>query len=155
MALRELPSSLRRLALRDARPTGAIAGKCLRRYASGEVSEDLRDLESESSLFTAFSPDEKIKAYDPIKRTQARKRELPPSRYVPMEEQWPEPVANILQISIPVSQILSWTSASPSASSQIRSFFQRVHTWSILLYATRTNLPIRHCSRSDDLGLCP
>ncbi|PMD28430.1 ribosomal protein L5 [Hyaloscypha hepaticicola] len=91
MALRELPSSLRRMALRDARPTAAIASKCLRRYASGEavaaapargeVPEDFRDLESESSLFTAFSPDEKIKAYDPIKRTQARKRELPPSRY--------------------------------------------------------------------------
>jgi hypothetical protein len=165
MALRELPSSLRRLALRDARPTAAIASKCLRRYASGEavaaaparseVPEDFRDLESESSLFTAFSPDEKIKAYDPIKRTQARKRELPPSRYALMGKQWPEPVANVLQISIPVSQILSWTSASPSTSSKIRSFLQRVHTWSILLYTTRTNLSIHHCSRSDDLGLCP
>jgi hypothetical protein len=90
MALRELPSSLRRLALRDGRPTAAVAGRSWRRYTSAEavaaapkeVSEDFQDLESNTSMFTAFSPDDKIKAYDPIKRTQGRRRELPPSRYV-------------------------------------------------------------------------
>jgi large subunit ribosomal protein L5 len=89
MALRELPSSLRRLALRDARPAATAVGGCCRRYASAaaaaapqEVSEDFQDLESQSSLSPQFSPDEKIKAYDPIKRAQGRRRELPPSRYV-------------------------------------------------------------------------
>jgi hypothetical protein len=88
MALRELPSSLRRMALRDARSTAAVAGRLCRRYASAdattppEVSEDLQDLESQSSLSTPFSPDERIKAYNPIKRAQGRKRQLPPSRYV-------------------------------------------------------------------------
>jgi hypothetical protein len=165
MALRELPSSLRRLALRDARPITAVSGNCWRRYASAEavaaapapqeVSEDFRDLESKSSLFTAFSPDEKIKAYDPIKRTQGRKRELPPSRYALETTQWPEPVANILQISIPVSKILSWTSASSSTSSKIRPFFQGIYTWPIFLHSTRTNLPIHNCPGSDGLDLCP
>jgi hypothetical protein len=90
MALRELPSSLRRLALRDTRPTAAVAGRSWRRYTSAEavaaapkeVSEDFQDLESNTSMFTAFSPDDETKAYDPIKRTQGRRRELPPSRYV-------------------------------------------------------------------------
>jgi large subunit ribosomal protein L5 len=88
MALRELPSSLRRLALRDARPTPTSLGRYCPRYASAEatapqeVSEDFQDLESQSSLSTQFTSDEKIKAYDPVKRAHGRKRELPPSRYV-------------------------------------------------------------------------
>jgi large subunit ribosomal protein L5 len=88
MALRELPSSLRRLALQDARPTATLAGRCCRRYASAEATasqellEDFQDLESQSSLSTQFTPDEKITAYDPIERAKGRKRELPPSRCV-------------------------------------------------------------------------
>jgi large subunit ribosomal protein L5 len=45
-----------------------------------ELSEDFQELESQSSYSFTEMPVEKIKAYDPVKRAQGRKRELPPSR---------------------------------------------------------------------------
>ncbi len=87
MASRELPSALRRLISRDARPTATHLSRNWRRYASTEAaavqeaSEDFQDLESQSSLTSSTSQDEKIKTYDPVKRAQGRRRELPPSRY--------------------------------------------------------------------------
>lgn len=87
MALRELPSALRQLVTRDLRPTTISAGFVSRRYASGqaaaiqEASEDLQDLESQSALTPTKISQETIEAYDPVKRSQGRKRELPASRY--------------------------------------------------------------------------
>jgi hypothetical protein len=87
MALRELPSTLSRLIARDSRLTTASISRNCRRYASTaeasrkEATEDLQDLESQSSFSANDYPAEKIKAYDPVKRAQGRKRELPPSRY--------------------------------------------------------------------------
>ena len=59
-----------------------------RRYASsGEASsvpgvvEDYQDLVSESSFSTGGFSEDVIKAYDPVRRAQGRRRELPPSRY--------------------------------------------------------------------------
>lgn len=86
MALKELPSVLRRLAVDGTRPTTSFVRTC-RRYASTEAavknaSEDLQDLESR----TSYSPisvagDDQVGAYDPVKRVQQRKRQLPASRY--------------------------------------------------------------------------
>ena len=87
MALRELPSALRQLITRDLQPTATSAGYISRRYASGQAAavqealEDLQDLESQSALTsTEFSP-ETAEGYDPVKRSQARRRQLPASRY--------------------------------------------------------------------------
>jgi large subunit ribosomal protein L5 len=87
MALRELPSALRRLLIRDLRPTNTTLTQISQRYASGqaaavqEASEDLDDLESQSALSSTELPSEAVKGYDPIKRSQGRKRQLPASRY--------------------------------------------------------------------------
>jgi len=87
MALRELPSALRQLVTMDLRPAAISVGYISRRHASGqaaavqEASDDLQDLESQSALTsTEFSP-ETIKGYDPVRRSQGRKRQLPASRY--------------------------------------------------------------------------
>lgn len=86
MSLRELPSALRQLLIRDLRTTAAVSTQISRRYASGqaaavqEASEDLDDLESQSALSSTELPSEAVKAYDPIKRSQGRKRQLPASR---------------------------------------------------------------------------
>ncbi|TAQ89782.1 hypothetical protein B7494_g1863 [Chlorociboria aeruginascens] len=88
MAVREFPSALCRLATRPTRPavTSTISRSC-RRYASEEatskqeVSSDLRELESSSSISSVgFSP-LGVEGYDPVKRAQGRRRELPPSRF--------------------------------------------------------------------------
>jgi large subunit ribosomal protein L5 len=87
MALRELPSNLFRLVGRDVRPATTTILRNCRRYASGEASsakdalEDLQDLESQSTFSSSEFELEKIKAYDPVKRAQGRKKELPSSRY--------------------------------------------------------------------------
>ncbi len=88
MAIRELPSAFCRLAIRDARPLLRTSIGNGRQQASGaasavkdDPSADIEDLESQSS-FSADGPSEEvIKKYDPVKRAQSRKRELPPSRY--------------------------------------------------------------------------
>ncbi|CZR58996.1 probable 50S ribosomal protein L5 [Phialocephala subalpina] len=86
MALKELPSALRRLAVQDTRSITSLVRNG-RRYASTEAagkdaSRDLQDLESR----TSYSPmtvaaDEKADGYDPVKRVQQRRRQLPASRY--------------------------------------------------------------------------
>jgi large subunit ribosomal protein L5 len=87
MALRELPSALRQLVTRDLRSTATSAGYISRRYASGqavavqEASEDLQDLESQSALTSTELSPEVVEGYDPVKRSQGRKRQLPASRY--------------------------------------------------------------------------
>ncbi len=75
--------------MRDSRSIAASAVQHCRRYASTaearaeQVSEDYQDLESQSSFLsnTPFE-EEKIKSWNPIKRAQGRRRQLPPSRYV-------------------------------------------------------------------------
>jgi hypothetical protein len=87
MALRELPWSLGRLTTRCPRRVASATVICSRRFASSqasysqEVSPDVQELESQSSFSTTDYSTEKIEAYDPVKRAQGRKRELPPSRY--------------------------------------------------------------------------
>ena len=87
MALRELPSALRRLGGRDAKSRTMIILRNSRRHASGEASpskevlEDIQDLESQSSFSSSAFEPERIKAFDPVKKSQGRRRELPPSRY--------------------------------------------------------------------------
>jgi large subunit ribosomal protein L5 len=82
MALRELPSALSRLAIRDTRPSLLPTLRNGRRQASNEASavRDINDLESQSSFSSSGPTAEIIEAYDPVKRAQARRRELPPSR---------------------------------------------------------------------------
>jgi large subunit ribosomal protein L5 len=86
MALRELPSALRRLAIKDTRSTATFLSQNCRRYASTEApgaqngSQDLQDLESNTSFSALEIQDEKVATYDPVKRAQGRKRELPASR---------------------------------------------------------------------------
>jgi large subunit ribosomal protein L5 len=88
MALRELPSALRSLAIRDTRSRTLVLARNCRRHASSETAasqeapEDFQDLESESAFISIGPVDEKVKTYDPVKRAQGRRRELPPSRYV-------------------------------------------------------------------------
>jgi len=160
MASRELSSSLRRLAIRDTRSTTTTVARNCRRYASSGAAavleeSDFRDLESESSLLSNFTPDEKIKAYDPAKRAQGRTRELPPSRYGPNGLGKHGIVANsFLKLSISTPKILSRTSPSSSTSSKVRPIFTRVHTRSLLLYSSRTNLPVHNRVRSHDDDLC-
>lgn len=96
MALRELPSALQRLAIRDTRSRISILARNCRRYASSEAAapreapEDFQDLESESAFISIGPAGEKVKTYDPVKRAQGRRRELPPSRYVLTAiDQWP------------------------------------------------------------------
>jgi large subunit ribosomal protein L5 len=91
MALQELPSALRQLTIKQIRQTTRRLAPIARRYASGEatataptetpISEDLQDLEPDSSFTTRYSA-EAVKDYDPIKRSKARKSQLPASRYV-------------------------------------------------------------------------
>ncbi|KAH6684520.1 ribosomal protein L5 domain-containing protein [Halenospora varia] len=86
MALRELPSAVRQLTRRNVRSAPVSASQITRRFASGEaaavkeVSNDYEDLESQSTLVPST---EKVKVgeYDPIKRVEGRKRQLPSSRY--------------------------------------------------------------------------
>ncbi|KAH8821501.1 ribosomal protein L5 domain-containing protein [Xylogone sp. PMI_703] len=86
MALRELPSILGRCISRDVRQTTMLAQQC-RRHASQDatakeaLSSDLQDLESQSSLTAPLPSGDTLKTYDPAKRAQSRRRELPPSRY--------------------------------------------------------------------------
>jgi large subunit ribosomal protein L5 len=87
MALRDASYVFGRLAKRDARIMLRSILSNGRRQASNEAlavkefSIDMEDLESQSSFTTSGPSEEKIKKFDPIKRSQARRRELPPSRY--------------------------------------------------------------------------
>lgn len=112
MALRELSSTFYRLSARDARPATTSISRNCRRYASGETStessqrreefsEDLQELESSSSYSPTDIPAEKIKAFDPVKRAQGRKRQLPPSRYVTCKLDFSED-ANTYNLQIPI-----------------------------------------------------
>jgi len=86
MALRDASAALGRLAKRDARVILRPTLSNGRRQASNEAlagkesSADMEDLESNSSLTTRGPSEEAIKKYDPVKRSLARRRELPPSR---------------------------------------------------------------------------
>lgn len=86
MALKELPSSLRRLAVKDARSSISFVRNC-RRYASTEAapkdaSQDMQDLESTSSYSPmSVAENEHVDSYDPVKKVQQRKTQLPASRY--------------------------------------------------------------------------
>lgn len=92
MALQELPSAMRQLATRHTRPVAKCLSPISRRCASGEaapvqnqevvVPEDFQDLEAESSFNTKYPRSDTIKSYDPVKRSQSRRGQLPPSRYV-------------------------------------------------------------------------
>lgn len=83
MALRDLPIAFSKLLLRDA-PRRLPAAACrTRRHASTKAStKDLADLEPSSSLVIPGPSEEVVKSYDPVKRAEARRRELPPSRCV-------------------------------------------------------------------------
>ncbi len=87
MALRDASSVLGRLAIRDARIMLRSTLSNGRRQASSEAlavmepSTDIDELETQSSFTTGGPSEEKIKKFDPVKRSQARRRELPPSRY--------------------------------------------------------------------------
>lgn len=86
MALRDASAALGRLAKRDHRILLRSTLSNGRRQASNEAlavrepSADMGELESNSSFITTGPSEEAIKKYDPVKRSQARRRELPPSR---------------------------------------------------------------------------
>lgn len=88
MALRELPSALRQIVSKNLRPTTTIhAAQSFRRHASGkaatiqEAADDFQELESQSALTSSEFPPEAVEGWDPVKKSQGRTRELPPSRY--------------------------------------------------------------------------
>ncbi|KAG9249227.1 ribosomal protein L5 domain-containing protein [Calycina marina] len=110
MALRELSSSLIRQAAKSSRALPSCIGRATSRFASTEATppqkspvegitktsttpqgakaisfndfDDLADLESESSFAKPLNlSSSKISEYDPVKRAQGRKRQLPASRY--------------------------------------------------------------------------
>ncbi|ELR02206.1 hypothetical protein VC83_07842 [Pseudogymnoascus destructans] len=87
MALKEVPSTFSRLVLRGARPSAQTLSHNGRRAASNaaepaqEQSEDFQDLESQSSFLTGKPSAKEVKSYDPIKRAEARRTQLPRSRY--------------------------------------------------------------------------
>jgi len=96
MALRELPSVLGRLAIRESRSNGAPISRCCKRFASTEAKTvqwspmqkaavKIEDLEPESTFTSTRPPDEHLKSYDPVKRASSRRRQLPPSRYVTLQ----------------------------------------------------------------------
>jgi large subunit ribosomal protein L5 len=86
MALRDVPSALGRLLTRDVRTVLRSTISNGRRQASSEALamkepiEDFQELESQSSLTSSGPSEDVIKTYDPVKRSQGRRRELPPSR---------------------------------------------------------------------------
>lgn len=101
MALRELPSigTLGRLVSRQTHPRPRASlpslpvARSKRCYASAaearqeaSLSEDLQDLESESSFTSTAELSEKIGGFDPAKTAQRRQGRLPPSRYVHIRE---------------------------------------------------------------------
>lgn len=69
MLLRSTPYNGRRQASNEA-------------LASKEHAVDIEELESQSAFTASDFSEETIKKFDPVKRSQARRRELPPSRYV-------------------------------------------------------------------------
>lgn len=87
MALRELPSTLCRQITRCRRPMIAATAQHSRRFTSAgaapsqDVAAELQDLETQSSFTTSDYPKEKIEAFNPEKRAQGRKLQLPASRY--------------------------------------------------------------------------
>ena len=86
MVLRDVSAALCRLAKRDMRTMLRSTLSNGRRKASNEAlavkepSADMEELESNSSFTINGPSEEAIKKYDPVKRSQARRRELPPSR---------------------------------------------------------------------------
>jgi hypothetical protein len=119
MALRGIPSTFSRLIIRDVRPLQRTAINHGRQASteatvSKEPLPDFEDLESQSSLSSTGPSNQIIKTYDPVKRAQRRKKELPPSRYglqlLCSGYDW----LTHLQIPVSISKILSG-SASPSS----------------------------------------
>ena len=89
MVLRDIPSALSRLTIRDIRPllrSTSVNGQRQASMQAAAVKEeplpDFEDLESQSSLSSSPPPEEVVKKYDPVKRAQRRTKELPASRYV-------------------------------------------------------------------------
>jgi large subunit ribosomal protein L5 len=94
MALRELPSALYRLAIRDTRPLlpSTVCNGRRQAFSDAAAVRDIDDLESKSSISLGGPSEEIIREYDPVKRAQARRIELPPSRYGTMT--FPQVVRN-------------------------------------------------------------
>lgn len=159
MALRELPRSLCRLTVWCPQRVANTTAISSRRFASSDASAaqaapaDLQELESQSSFTNIEYPVEKIRAYDPVKNAQGRKRELPPSRYVSRSIVGPfrsERFANFYKIPISISTIQSRTSPPSPTSSILRPLFSRVRARPVLANATRADLPVDHPSRPND-----
>lgn len=165
MALRELSSTFFRLSKRDVRPSMTSMTSNCRRYASSEasseasstqeISQDLQELESISSYSPSDIPTESIKAYDPVKRAQGRRRQLPPSRFVNWTRYTSDTANTMFQLPVSTSKILQRTSPSSSTSSTIRSFLSTFRSWAILPHPSRANLPIDHSTRSHGHDLRP
>ncbi|EGE03959.1 54S ribosomal protein L7 [Trichophyton equinum CBS 127.97] len=83
MALHESMSQLPRALSRRFQPVFSSQLPAYRRNASSESSSSspLDDLEPSSSFSTPQLPEEKIKEFDPVARSKARKHQLPRSRY--------------------------------------------------------------------------
>ncbi|KAI9807323.1 MAG: hypothetical protein M1833_000066 [Piccolia ochrophora] len=84
MGRRQLHCQLHRLASQSAlkvKSASPLTG--LRRHASSVAAsaDTAADLEPDSSFTTPLPSEADINAYDPIARSRARKRQLPPSRY--------------------------------------------------------------------------
>lgn len=87
MALKEVPSTFSRLVLRGARPSTQALSHNGKRAASNaaepaqEQPEDFKDLESQSSFLSGKPSPQVVKSYDPVKRAESRRTQLPRSRY--------------------------------------------------------------------------
>lgn len=90
MSLKEVPSALGRLMSRNATALPQSFARNGRRAASSAASSpapapeqqsDLQELESQSSFLSGRPAPEVVEGYDPVKRAEKRRFQLPRSRY--------------------------------------------------------------------------
>ena len=155
MALQEVTASLLRRMRTQNTALSQAAGLQCRRYASNDshVARELKDLE-ETDFVKPSEPDTK---YDPLHRSRSFQGTPPSSRFV---QSLSHPPANPSltfqsQIQVPSPQVLPRPSTPSPTSQTLRSGLARVHSWSLLPTAPRTNLLLHSRSRSYDPGLCP
>jgi hypothetical protein len=131
------------------------AGLQCRRYASSDspVARELQDLE-ETDFVKPSEPDTK---YDPLHRSRSFQGTPPSSRCVqPLSLAPANPSLTLhSQIQVPSSQVLPRPSTPSPTSQTLRPGLARVHPWSLLPTAPRTNLLLHRRSGPYDPGLRP
>ena len=154
MALQEVTASLLRRMRTQNTALSQAAGLQCRRYASSNspVARELQDLEETDFV----KPSEPNTKYDPLHRSRSFQGTPPSSRCVrALSPPSASPSLTLQsQIQVPSSQVLPRPSTPSPTSRSLRSGLARVHPWSLLPTAPRTDLLLDSRSRSYDPGLC-